>query len=46
MGCEALPIEYYESVDCATHCICKDDYNGGNLFDVQKVVYFYMDALF
>jgi hypothetical protein len=33
-------------VDCATHCICKDDYNGGNLFDVQEAVDFYMDALF
>ncbi len=33
-------------VDCAIHCICKDKYEGGNLFNTKQAIDFYAEKLF
>ena len=32
-------------LDCAQYCICKQRYNGNNLFNVNVAIDFYMDLI-
>ena len=33
-------------LDCAQHCLCKDRYDGNNLFNTKEAIDFYMNQLF
>jgi hypothetical protein len=40
------PVLAIIELNCAGHCICKDKYEGNNIFNTKEAINFYIDKLF